>query len=806
MSSILYWNVRGAADSKLPDIIQDLRRIYKFNILVISEPRISEDKALKVVKSLGFSSFTIEDATGFSGGLWLLWDDQQVKLEVVDSNFQSITSLVTESSNKQWFFTTVYANPDHALREELWVYLDAFNSRCTIPWLITGDFNELISDADKQGGRAVLGGGSFASWVDRNYLIDLGYIGADFTWKGTRNGEEILERLDRGLCNISWRHEFPDAFVQHLARLKSDHCLIFISLESAQFPSSTLKPFRFEAMWLNHSGFGDFTRQNWCLDDLSISMNLENELTKEYHELLSSEEVFWKQKSRNLWLREGDKSTKFFHLSTIIRRRRNKIEGLEDEFGTWKTKREDLHITAVNYFKGLFRKKTTLGVSDVIPNLFPRIEPSDLDDLSREVSELEIKNCLFSTGGLKALGPDGIPAKFFQAHWLTCKDDIVKMVKECFDKCELPENLNNTLIALILKVASPLSMKQMRPISLCNTLYKVVSKIILQRLRPMMSTLVSPTQVSFILGHNITDNIIVAQEMMHKFHNSKRNLGFMAWKIDLAKAYDKLQWQFIESVLWEVGIRGQEVSFEKSSIFYSPNTEEGLAMHISDICGSPLSDDLGNYLRVSLLHSRVTLDTYKGLVEKVQLRLASWKSHTLSMAGRHTLIQSVTAGLPVYTMQSVKLPMSICNTLDRLNMNFLWGHTEEKKKIHLVKWDTVCKPKRYGGLGLKKSSCVNQALLAKTGWRLLQKEQGLWAEALNKKYLKDDCIMQKSTLPFSASSNTWKGILYGAQLLPNRVKWRIGPGTEISFWNDVWTDLGALSDIALKPIPSHLQS
>ncbi|KAL6194708.1 hypothetical protein ACLB2K_035785 [Fragaria x ananassa] len=433
----------------------------------------------------------------------------------------------------------------------------------------------------------------------------------------------------------------------------------------------------------------------------------------------------------------------------------------------------------------------------------------------------------------------------------------------------------------------------------------------------MMSTLVSPTQVSFIPGRNITDNIIVAQEMLHKFRNSKGNLGFMAWKIDLAKAYDKLQWQFIESVLWEVGIRdkllqlmiqcftsvnsrvivngevtkdfcpesglrqgdplspylfvlcmeklshlitfqveqgrwkpvkicqngpavshlffaddlilfgeaslaqaevmrscidcfclnsGQEVSFEKSSIFCSPNTEEGLAMHISDICGSPLSDDLGNYLGVPLLHSRVTPDTYKGLVEKVQLRLASWKSHTLSMAGRHTLIQSVTAGFLVYTMQSVKLPMSICNTLDRLNRNFLWGHTKEKKKIHLVKWDTVCKPKCYGGLGLKKSSCVNQALLAKTGWRLLQKEQGLWAEALNKKYLKDDCIMQKSTLPFSASSNTWKGILYGAQLLPNGVKWRIGPGTEISFWNDVWTDLGALSDIALKPIPSHLQS
>ncbi|KAM5573208.1 hypothetical protein ABKV19_012976, partial [Rosa sericea] len=792
----------------------------------------------------------------------------------------SITSLVTESSNKQWFFTAVYASPDHVLREELWSYLDNFNSHCTISWLIAGDCNELISDADKQGGRAVLDGGSFANWVDRNHMIDMGYIGADFTWRGIRNGEEILERLDRGLCNISWRHEFPYALVQHVARLKSDNCPIFINLCSAQTPSPTLKPFRFEAMWLNHSEFGEFSRQNWSLEELSISskvdlftsavkkwnvevfgnifrkkrrliarlagiqkvlcqrnvsflVNLEQELTKEYHELLSSEEVFWKQKSRNTWLREGDMNTSFFHLSTIIRRRRNRIEGLEDEYGIWRTDRDDLHTIAVNYFKGLFRGKNTIGVSEAIPNLFSKIEPSDLGDLSRDVSDVEIKNSLFSIGGLKAPGLDGIPAKFFQVHWSTCKDDIIKMVKECFDKCELPENLNNTLIALIPKVASPLSMKQMRPISLCNTLYKVVSKIIVQRLRPMMSTLVSPTQ------------------------------------IDIAKAYDKLQWQFIKSVLWEVGIRGkflqlmiqcftsvnsrvivngeatetfspesglrqgdplspylfvlcmeklshlinfqveqgtwkpvkisrnglavshlffaddlilfaeaslsqadvmrycidcfclnsgQEVSFEKSSLFCSPDTEEDLAAQISDICGSPLTDDLGNYLGVPLLHSRVTPETYKGLVEKVQLRLASWKSHTLSMAGRHILIQSVTAGLPVYTMQSVRLPMSICNTLDRLNMNFLWGHTEEQKKIHLVKWDTVCKPKCYGGLGLKKTCMMNQALLAKTGWRLLQQEQGLGAQALNKKYLKDDCIMQKLSSPFPSSSSTWKGI------------------------------------------------
>ncbi|CAL2271836.1 unnamed protein product [Prunus armeniaca] len=148
-----------------------------------------------------------------------------------------------------------------------------------------------------------------------------------------------------------------------------------------------------------------------------------------------------------------------------------------------------------------------------------------------------------------------------------------------------------------------------------------------------------------------------------------------------------------------------------------------LANSIAAISGSPRTASLGKYLGVPLIHTRVNKQTYQKVIAKVQKRLASWKSHMSSMAGRITLLQSVTTTIPIYTMQIAKLPMSVYDKLDQLNINFLWGHTNNTSKIHLINWKQVCKPKVAGGLGIKRSAWMNQALLAKTGWRLLQHEQ-----------------------------------------------------------------------------------
>ncbi|KAK2641326.1 hypothetical protein Ddye_023089 [Dipteronia dyeriana] len=146
---------------------------------------------------------------------------------------------------------------------------------------------------------------------------------------------------------------------------------------------------------------------------------------------------------------------------------------------------------------------------------------------------------------------------------------------------------------------------------------------------------------------------------------------------------------------------GQKVRFSKSTVFCSSNICDNHAKDLANVCGSPITKNLGNYLGIPLIHGHAIKNTYNEIFEKSQKRLASWKSISLSLAKRCTLIKAVVSALLVYAMQSIKLSSEICSKLDKRNRDFLWVSSAEKKKIHLVKWETVCLPKRKGGLGIK---------------------------------------------------------------------------------------------------------
>ena len=169
--------------------------------------------------------------------------------------------------------------------------------------------------------------------------------------------------------------------------------------------------------------------------------------------------------------------------------------------------------------------------------------------LCANLTRLEVKEGLGSLKPLKAPGPDGIHAGFFQAYWQQVGTSVVNEVFKVFQSSTMPSHLNKTLITLILKHPRANCLATFRPISLCNTVYKVVTNIIVKRLRPFLPKLISPLQTAFFLGRMGLDNMIIAQEIIHTMTLKKGKTRFMAIKIDLKKAYNRLEWNFIRDVL-----------------------------------------------------------------------------------------------------------------------------------------------------------------------------------------------------------------------------------------------------------------
>ncbi|MCI00450.1 RNA-directed DNA polymerase (Reverse transcriptase), partial [Trifolium medium] len=173
----------------------------------------------------------------------------------------------------------------------------------------------------------------------------------------------------------------------------------------------------------------------------------------------------------------------------------------------------------------------------------------------------------------KAPGPDGFNPAFYQHFWNICGDDIFEATKEWLERGYFPSSLNETNICLVPKCENPVSMKDLRPISLCNVLYKMVSKLLANRLKGCLDRCVSEEQSAFVEGRSITDNALIAIEVIHALKRRTRGLkGEFALKIDISKAYDKVDWGFLRGMLERMGFANKWIHWMMlcvSSVTYS---------------------------------------------------------------------------------------------------------------------------------------------------------------------------------------------------------------------------------------------
>jgi hypothetical protein len=449
-----------------------------------------------------------------------------------------------------------YGPTYHHKRRKAWINLCALLESFEGPWLCFGDFNSTLDANEKKGGR---NGSSSASRYLSELMfdlgvVDLGFVGAKFTWCNNRWGKGcIRERLDRGIANPSWRVAFPRATVLHLGAIQFDHCPILIDTNPVDVHAP--RPFRFEAMWANdprcfnvvneawqREVFGSdcfklykkqyFTTmalQKWNKEVFGHCQSRINDLTEEIGKIqcgaileenftkeaklqndlniwLSRNESMWRQKSRKTWLKDGDRNSKFFHISTIIRRKKNSIDAIRGEDGVWRVKYSKIRDYMVGNFQHLFSEEPISFPSDLENLISPMISDSDNILFCEIPSPLVIKETLFGMQSLKSPGPDGLPPLFYKKYWKVVGQSVIKAVQNFFISSKMLREVNNSYIVLIPKIQNPSTFNHFRPISLCNTIYKIISKLIVDRLRSVLPSLISPAQSAFIPSRWIVEN------------------------------------------------------------------------------------------------------------------------------------------------------------------------------------------------------------------------------------------------------------------------------------------------------------
>ncbi|KAK5840215.1 hypothetical protein PVK06_009102 [Gossypium arboreum] len=359
---------------------------------------------------------------------------------------------------------------------------------------------------------------------------------------------------------------------------------------------------------------------------------------------------------------------------------RDELESvLNHEELLWRQKASD---EAAKFFKKLYGEKPSAKSTPL--NIFSLFKEQDIDFLKKPVLNDEINKALFDMAPLKAPGSDGFHAHFFQSQW-----DLLGGA------------------------------------------------------------------VWFIAGRNISDNVIITQEVIHSMRRRKADRNSMAIKLDLEKAYDKISWDFIDVSLGAAGILEvlrkvimDAISSSTMQILWNGVPSNSFKPVRGIRQGCPLSpylfvlcmEWLGHLFRseitngVPLLHDRVTKSTLNFVVEKVRRKLQNWEARKLSFAGRVTLAQSVLLAIPNYFMQSLLVPKEVCDEIERIVRQFIWGSLAGHPKVALVGWETICQPRAHGGLGFRHLHDQNNSFLMKISFNLVSQKDALWVRVLRSKY------------------------------------------------------------------------
>ncbi|XP_033134016.1 uncharacterized protein LOC117127540 [Brassica rapa] len=542
------------------------------------------------------------------GRIWVVWHPS-VQVKIISSSRQMTTCLVKlPNVRNEIAISCVYGSNCRIERRTLWQELEACSSLpqlVNVPWLTYGDFNEILDPSEHskidqfsfpRGMR------DFKECIDECSLFDLPYCGNSFTWS---NGH-VSKKLDRILTNSAWLQQFPESIGVFGVPGISDHspCCVFLD----QHRPKQKRPFKFFAHLNQHEDFVEilgncwnsldfhgtnqlrvskklkelkgviksFSREHFshleqrveeAFTDLCLAQansldnpsptatNLERDAHHRWHVLAKAEDSFLKQRSRVQWSVDGDSNTAYYHGIIKSRQAQNQIVFLLGRDGTIIDRIEDIKEHAVDYYTLLLGGPTSSAAPSpsVIASFLPlRCSPEAVSLLDAGFSDLDIQTAFFALPKSKAPGPDGYPAEFFIANWSVVGTDMIAAIKEFLTTGCLLQQWNSTIISLIPKKPNANQMTEFRPISCCNTVYKVASKLLANRIKAALPKLISSSQSAFVPGRLLVENVLLATELVSGYKWKDISKRCML-KVDLQKAFDSINWDFILNTLEALG-------------------------------------------------------------------------------------------------------------------------------------------------------------------------------------------------------------------------------------------------------------
>lgn len=599
---ILSYNVRGLGKKAKRREIRELLRKHRIDFCCIQETKMSNigERFCKSVwgdQNIGWAAM---DAEGSSGGILSIWNDNIFSL--TSSWFTRgvlITNGFLREDGQQVCVLNIYAPCSASEKKRLWDVVTNIISQQSSRYIcVAGDFNAIRFESGRVGRGALIDHreiSTFDNFIVQANLVEIPLIGRTFTWY--RKDGSCKSKLDRMLVNEDWLNTWPHYVIKSSGRTLSDNCPIFMEASVQDWGP---KPFRFINSWTTHPNFIHFINIKWneyrvegwagfrlkeklklmkadlrewnksvfgiiekqiestrldveALDKVDDTFGLEteeiirrNKCTAELTRAMIWWDSFMSQKARIKWLNEGDVNSSFFHSWINKRAKQRGIEAVLVD-NRWLETAGEIKEAATPHFKNQFKAKRLFRPQIPMDLFEKRLSNVEIEVLDARFTEDEIKEAIWGCDSNKSPGPDGFSFAFIKENWCNMKGEVMQMMEEFFEHGRIVKGLNSSFIVLIPKKEGSKSFEEYRPISLIGCLYKIIAKTLANRLSKVLDVVISENQSAFVGGRQILDGIVILNEMMDEAKKRKIKRAF--FKVDFAKAYDTVDWDFLDDML-----------------------------------------------------------------------------------------------------------------------------------------------------------------------------------------------------------------------------------------------------------------